>query len=180
MLGLLLVGWYVYLSAIDWSIHKYILHSKYNTAIRKTHRMHHYAHDSGSGLGLDLDLDTGLTFSVTEGLSIGIISMLPLLGASLGLGLGWNSSLIIIHICFVLVGVGMHNYAHTRCHDGQETGSSFKIPIPDAVCKILHRHHKKHHLYPKTRYCTIYLGFDYLMGTYDSIKPLDPASCEKL
>lgn len=149
--------WYIYLSMIDWTIHRYILHSGIETKIRQEHRIHHLAHEG------KIYTDIGLTFSIYEGLVIAGVSILPvLLIAKLT-----NFTILtagLLHICFVLAGVGIHNYAHGRCHQRTAAGV-FKLPLPSMICNVLQKHHEKHHSNPNTNFCTTFIGFDILAMT---------------
>jgi len=110
------------------------------------------------------DTGIGLTFCPTEALFISVLTVLPVLGVARLLGQNlWYATLI--HFSAVLFGIGMHNYAHTRCHNRIDDAEWFKIPVPESICKILESHHLRHHQNPKTNFCTAYLGFDYLVGT---------------
>lgn len=154
---ILVIIWYLYLSAIDWSIHKYILHSDSETVIRIQHRMHHMMHNGDIS-----ETGIGTTFSPSEALSISVVTVLPVLGMALLLGRNLLYALLI-HFSAVLFGIGMHNYAHTRCHN--RDAPWFSIPVPKFICELLESHHLRHHQNPKTNFCTAYLGFDSLVGT---------------
>lgn len=166
---LLVVLWYLYLSATDWSIHKYILHSDTETEIRQQHRIHHLAH-----LG-KISTDIGLSFNINEALSITLISVLPVIVLAWKLGYKIVNA-ILIHTALVLIGTGVHNYAHYMCHTGSNgqcipwirdcgEGYILQLPVPGFICDILNNHHLQHHTQPRTNYCTAYLGFDYIAGT---------------
>jgi hypothetical protein len=156
---ILVIIWYVYLSAIDWAIHKHILHSDSETEIRIAHRMHHMMHNGDIS-----ETGIGLTFSPSDGLFISVVTVLPVLGVARLLGRNLLYALLI-HFSAVFFGIGMHNYAHSRCHSRANDANWFNIPVPTFICELLERHHLRHHQNPKTNFCTAYLGFDNLVGT---------------
>jgi len=119
---MIFVIWYLYLSVIDWSIHKHILHADSETKIRVNHRIHHMMHNGDIG-----DTGIGLTFCPGEALFISAITVLPVLAVAQLLGRNLLYALLI-HFTAVFFGIGVHNYAHTRCHKGD--ANCFNIPIP--------------------------------------------------
>jgi hypothetical protein len=149
-----LSGWYIYLSFIDWCIHKHVLHYKgvndWRSTLRATHIRHHTAH-------LGQNADEGVTFDYTEASVIAMVTALPLLI------LGWKY--ILAHIILVFLGVGVHNYSHRAFHDVSKPILGPSVPVPNVLLKILHNHHDIHHDHPTKNYCTAYLGFDYIAGT---------------
>ena len=72
---------------------------------------------------------------------------------------------IIFHIVGTCIGVGMHNHGHRIFHQHDTLPYCMQVPYPEIYRKFIHEHHTYHHMNAKQNYCTIFLGFDYLIGT---------------
>ena len=157
---------YVYLSFVDWCIHKHVLHcddnvSDWRREQRIVHKQHHLEHHNQA----EKD-EEGVTFTILETTTIALISVAPILF----IGLYFDTQTMILcytlHILFVFIGVGVHNYVHPLYHNYEDIQSPVSIIwVPDYVKKILNDHHEKHHMNSRTNYCTVFLGFDYIAGT---------------
>ena len=141
LLILVLVGWYVYMSFIDWFIHKHILHNDQSiiTFLRHHHKNHHLSFDK-----VIEEYAYGIAFDYVESGVIALVSGIPifLLAWALSLEPAWILGLLMLHVVGVFVGVGIHNYFHTVFHD-----------------------HSRHHENPKTNFCITWIGFDSFIGT---------------
>ena len=150
------------MSCIDWIIHKYILHDDKSPLQewRQLHVLHHLEYDKtmdkhGQGLG----------FTYYDMFIITLFSGIPVLFISALLGKEYILPLLIFHIIGTCIGVGMHNYGHRIFHDHQTLPGCMQVPYPEIYRNIIHKHHADHHMNTKQNYCTIFLGFDYLIGT---------------
>ena len=72
---------------------------------------------------------------------------------------------IIFNIVGTCIGVGMHNHGHRIFHQHDTLPYCMQVPYPEIYRKFIHEHHTYHHMNAKQNYCTIFLGFDYLIGT---------------
>ena len=165
----LTVCWYMLLSGADWALHRYVLHANDSPvpAWRSAHRTHHLEFD-----GLVGRTHASLTFAHEDTAFIALatspLTVLIWLIARFTLT---NSppfwAFALAHAAMIVLGVGVHNYAHSVFH-GYEPPTwdeAPRIKVPTAVCELLHEHHRKHHLDPGLNYCTVFLGFDWLAGS---------------
>ena len=172
--------WYILLSGADWALHRFVLHAN-NSPVptwRNAHRMHHLEFEDDIGYTY-----ASLTFSHKDTLLIALTTLPLTILIWIIAKMTLTSCppfwvFCIVHISMIILGVGIHNYAHSVFH-GYEPPSWDKAPcikIPKAVCDLLHEHHQKHHKDPGLNYCTVFLGFDWLVGSkayceYLGLKP---------
>ena len=73
----------------------------------------------------------------------------------------------VAHALFVTAGVGAHNYAHSVFHgyEPPRWRDAPRVGLPKYLCELLHEHHRKHHLDSGLNYCTVFLGFDWVVGS---------------
>lgn len=163
---LVIVGWYIYMSFIDWFIHKYILHNDLSlvTFLRHHHRNHHLYFDK-----VIEHYEYGITFDYIESGFIALFSGIPifLFTWMLSLEPAWIFGLLVLHIVGVFVGVGIHNYFHTIFHNHAlfSAENTLYVPVPSWVYTYLQAHHRLHHENPKTNFCITWIGFDSFIGT---------------
>lgn len=164
---ILLLCWYIYISFVDYAIHKYIMHND-NTcfqSLREKHKRHHLEASNKV-----TDLGTSITFTYDEMFIIGFISGLLVLFVSFLLCNNVSKSLLIffIHLVIISIGIGIHNFSHVIFHNHDEIfDNCLQIPIPTFFMDILHNHHELHHLNPKRNLCVVFLGFDNLISCFD-------------
>ena len=166
LLFLVLVGWYVYMSFIDWFIHKHILHNDQSiiTFLRHHHKNHHLSFDK-----VIEEYAYGIAFDYMESGVIALVSGIPifLLAWALSLEPAWILGLLMLHVVGVFIGVGIHNYFHTVFHDHSlfSVKNTLYVPVPSWVYTFLQEHHRRHHENPKTNFCITWIGFDSFIGT---------------
>jgi len=171
ILLLLLFGWYIYMSFVDWFIHKHIMHNDQSPImfLRHHHRYHHLYFDKV----ID-NYDYGITFDNIEAFVIALFSGLPILflGLLFGLKLPYIICILFLHGIGVFLGAGIHNQFHTTFHGCTQSDieNTFFVPVPPWLYTLLHTHHLGHHENPRTNYCVSLLGFDSLVGTQHIIK----------
>ena len=154
--------WYTYMSFVDWVVHKYILHNDSSPLPewRRLHILHHLEYDKkmdkhGEGLG----------FTYYDMFIISIFSVIPVLLVTTFIDKDYLPYVIIFHIVGTCIGVGMHNHGHRIFHQHDTLPYCMQVPYPEIYRKFIHEHHTYHHMNAKQNYCTIFLGFDYLIGT---------------
>lgn len=169
MAAFLTVCWYMLLSGADRALHRYVLHADDSPvpAWRRAHHTHHLEFDGVVGR-----THASLTFAHEDAAFIALatspLTVLIWLVARVALTDSppfWAFGLA--HAAMIVLGVGVHNYAHSVFH-GYEPPTwdeAPRIKVPKAVCELLHEHHRKHHLDPGLNYCTVFLGFDWLAGS---------------
>ena len=160
----LIILWYTYISFVDFSIHKFIMHNDntYLKKIRADHKRHHREH-----LNEEEDFGTSIVFSFFDTIIIGVISGIIVSIILYLIYQNINISLYIlgIHIILILIGGGIHNYSHSAYHNHNLT-DCFKIRIPKFIIEKLHKHHELHHIDPKKNFCVVFLGFDTLLKIF--------------
>ena len=112
-----------------------------------------------------------IEFTLNESIIIGIVSSIciVLVLYFFNLKYKFDSKYIlfafILHISFIIIGASIHNYSHSLFHKSNGNNDCYRIQIPQFFVNILHDHHFKHHNNCKTNFCTVFLGFDNIIGT---------------
>ena len=165
----LICCWYMLLSGADWALHRHVLHANDSPIPewRKAHRMHHLEFDGVVGrthASLTFaHMDTLLIIAATSPCSM-IIALVAHLTMAAPMPL-W--AFAVAHALFVTAGVGAHNYAHSVFHgyEPPRWRDAPRVGLPKYLCELLHEHHRKHHLDSGLNYCTVFLGFDWVVGS---------------
>jgi len=159
---LFFIIWYIYMSCIDWIVHKYILHADDSLLPewRRLHKLHHLEYDKtmdkhGQGLG----------FTYLDMLLIAFISIIPVLLITAFINLDYVPFILLFHFVGTCIGVGMHNHGHRLFHEHDELPGCMQVPYPEIYRNFIHEHHTHHHINAMQNYCTIFLGFDFFTGT---------------
>lgn len=146
----------------DWALHKYILHDDDSPMVhwRKLHRLHHLEFDKitekhGDGLG----------FTYVDMLLIAFVTGIPIALAVYAINKKYLTVVLLLHVVGTFIGVGIHNYSHRIFHEHTALPACMQVPVPESLYINLHKHHIHHHENTKTNYCTVFLGFDYMVGT---------------
>jgi hypothetical protein len=165
---ILIILYYFYLSFIDWFIHKHIMHN--NNTIFKRWRREHIIHHKEFNNEIKQS-NNYLEFTFSESIIIGIISSIFIVFLLFFLYLKYKFDIkyilyaFILHVTFIIIGASIHNYSHSLFHKSPKINDSYQIQIPQFLIKILHDHHLKHHINCKKNFCTVFLGFDSIIGT---------------
>ena len=165
---ILITLYYFYLSFIDWYIHKNIMHNDNSILLswRKGHIIHHKEFNNklrSSGISIE--------FTFFNYIIIGIISSLPLIIIGYiyyyyyKFDIKYIKYILVLHLFFIFIGVSIHNYSHSLFHEYTKYNDCFRLKIPQFLINILHNHHLDHHKNCKTNFCTVFLGFDNIIGT---------------
>lgn len=159
---LFFIIWYIYMSCIDWIVHKYILHADDSPLPewRRLHILHHLEYDKSMdkhGLGLG--------FTYLDMMLIAMVSIIPILLITAFINIELVPFIFIFHFIGTSIGVGMHNHGHRIFHEHDELPGCMQVPYPEIYRTFIHHHHTYHHANSKQNYCTIFLGFDFLMGS---------------
>ena len=154
------------MSMIDWNIHCNILHSEYleKFELRKMHKRHHIEtklhqnHVSKTGLYFGYDD----VFYIVAICSPFVLYIAQILEINVYIAMS-------IHVGMVYIFIGAHNNCHESYHSGKHQPYEFPyIYVPNSIKQMINYHHAKHHEDPKTNFCNIVLGFDYVMRTHST------------
>ena len=165
---ILIILYYIYLSFIDWYIHKNVMHNDNSILVdwRKDHIIHHKEFNNElKPYGISIE------FTFFDFIIIGLISALPLIIIGYiyycyyKFDIKYILYVFILHLFFIFTGVSVHNYSHSLFHGHTQHNGCFRLKIPQILINILHNHHLDHHKNCKTNFCTVFLGFDNIIGT---------------
>lgn len=159
---ILICIWYIYMSFCDWYIHKHILHND-NTILsdwREAHKIHHLEHKN-----LAPKNGIGIGFTYSESLFIGLITSFPILIITFLINKNYIMIVFILHFIGSIIATSIHNYSHSIFHDNKKMKNILQFYIPSQLYLNLHKHHNNHHNNPDKNFCTVFLGFDEIIGT---------------
>ena len=165
---ILIIIYYFYLSSIDWFIHKNIMHN--DNSILKSWRRKHIIHHKEFNNEIK-QTNNYIEFSFSESIIIGIVSGIVIFFLLLFFYFKYKFNIkyifyaFILHIIFIVIGASIHNYSHSLFHKSTGISDCYRIQIPQFFINILHEHHLQHHNNCKKNFCTVFLGFDNIIGT---------------
>lgn len=155
-----LIIWYLFMSFVDWYIHKYILHNNdtYFKHLRHLHKIHHSEYKNNDPTSI-----TGIYFNIYHTIFL-YITTLPVIYLFTRLLKIPVTTTLLIHFFLVYCTIGAHNNCHGEFHNQNVLIEN--VPycyVPQIFKKVIQKHHDLHHANPTKNFCAVLLGFDFFI-----------------